>query len=172
MKIADVLLLAFDIEMKMTQSYFEVFPEDKAGWKPHEKSTSLGEIAKHIAVLPGFGTLFLETDFLDVAGPPKTPEFVSKSDLFSTLNQTSAKFRSVLAEAGDEFLMQEWSFRRDSKAFSAAPRASMVKEMFFHHLIHHRGQLSVYLRLLGVPVPGIYGPSADAGWEPEKLGLV
>jgi uncharacterized damage-inducible protein DinB len=172
MRIADVLLLAFDIEMKMTQSYFEAFPEDKAGWKPHEKSTSLGQTAKHIAMLPAFGTLFLESDFMDVTGPPKTPEFVSKADLFSTLNETSAKFRSVLAEAGDEFLMQEWSFRKDGKVFSAAPRASMVKVMFFHHFIHHRAQLGVYLRLLDVSVPGIYGPSADAGWEPEKLGLV
>jgi uncharacterized damage-inducible protein DinB len=171
MNIADVLLLAFDGEMEMTRSYFEAFPEDKAGWKPHEKSTSLGQIAKHIAILPGFGTLFLESDFMDVAGPPPSFEFASKADLFSTLNETSTKFRSVLAGASDEFLMQEWSFRKDGKAFSAAPRASMVKVMFLHHFIHHRAQLGVYLRLLDVPVPGIYGPSADAGWEPEKLGL-
>ena len=172
MKIADVLLLAFDGEMEMTRSYFEAFPEDKAGWKPHEKSMSLGQIAKHIALLPGFGTLFLESDFMNVTTGPQPPEFVSKADLFGTLEATSTKLRSALAGASDEFLMQQWSFRMDGKAFSAAPRASMVKVMFFHHLIHHRSQLGVYLRLLNVPVPGIYGPSADAGWEPAKLGLV
>lgn len=172
MKIADVLLLAFDGEMEMTRSYFEAFPEDKAGWKPHEKSMSLGQIAKHVAILPAFGALFLESDFMDVTGPPPPVEFVSKADLFSTLNETSTKLRSLLAAASDEFLMQHWSFRMGGKAFSAAPRASMVKVMFFHHLIHHRAQLGVYLRLLDAPVPGIYGPSADAGWEPAKLGLV
>ena len=70
MNIADVLLLAFDGEMEMTRSYFEAFPEDKAGWKPHEKSGSLGQIAKHVAMLPAFGTLFLESDFMNVTGPP------------------------------------------------------------------------------------------------------
>ena len=172
MKIADVLLLGFDIEMKMTRSYFEALPEDKAGWKPHEKSMSLGQLAKHVARLPAFGTLFLETDFMNVTTGPQPPEFVSKADLFSTLEETSGKFRSVLSGASDDFLMQEWSFRAGSKVFSAAPRASMVKEMFLHHFIHHRAQLGVYLRLLDVAVPGLYGPSADAGWEPDKLGLV
>jgi len=169
--ISDVLLLAFDGEMEMTRSYFEAFPEDKAGWKPHEKSGSLGQIAKHVATLPAFGALFLETDFFEVTGPPPPFVFVSKADLFGTLDGTSAKFRSVLAAASDEFLMQQWSFQMNGKILSAAPRAEMVKVMFFHHLIHHRAQLGVYLRLLDVPVPGIYGPSADAGWHPEKLGL-
>jgi uncharacterized damage-inducible protein DinB len=172
MKIADVLLLAFDTEMEMTRSYFEAFPEDKAAWKPHEKSSSLGQLAKHVAMLPAFGTLFLETDFMDVTGPPPPRVFVNKADLFGTLNATSARFRSVLADASDDFLMHEWAFRVEGQVLSAAPRASMVKVMFFHHLIHHRAQLGVYLRLLNVPVPGIYGPSADAGWEPSKLGLV
>jgi uncharacterized damage-inducible protein DinB len=172
MKIADALLLAFDLEMEMTRSYFEAFPEDEAGWKPHEKSSSLGQIAKHVATLPAFGKLLLESDFMEVTGPPPPFVFVSSADLFSTLNETSAKFRSALAAASDEFLMQEWAFRANGKVLSAAPRASMVKVMFFHHLIHHRAQLGVYLRLLNVPVPGIYGPSADAGWEPSKLGLV
>jgi len=172
MNIADVLLLAFDVEMKMTQSYFEAFPEDKADWKPHEKSSSLGQIAKHVATLPAFGTLFLESDCMNVTGPPPPFVFVSKVDLFRTLNETSETFRSALAAASDEFLMQEWAFRVDGKVLSTAPRASMVKVMFFHHLIHHRAQLGVYLRLLNAPVPGIYGPSADAGWEPGQLGLV
>lgn len=171
MNIADVLLLAFDTEMEMTRSYFEAFPEDQAGWKPHEKSATLGQLAKHVATLPALGSLFLESDFMEVTGPPPPFEFVSKADLFSTLNATSAKFRSALADAGDEFLMHEWSFRVGGKVLSAASRAEMVKVMFFHHLIHHRAQLGVYLRLLNVPVPGLYGPSADSGWDPGKLGL-
>ncbi|HEY5331787.1 MAG TPA: DinB family protein [Acidobacteriaceae bacterium] len=171
MKIADALLLAFDAEIEMTRSYFEAFPEDKAGWKPHEKSGTLGEIAKHVALLPGFGTFFLENDFMEVKGPPPAAVFVSKADLFATLDAAVAKFRATLATASDDSLTQQWSFTKDGKAFSTAPRASMIKLLFLHHLIHHRAQLGVYLRLLNVPVPGIYGPSADAAWNPEKLGL-
>jgi uncharacterized damage-inducible protein DinB len=166
MRAADLLLLDFDTEMEKTRTYFGVLPEEKADWRPHERSPTLGRLAKHIALLPRFGALFLTSDSMDAtAGPPPLPEFVSCADLKRTLDENSAQLRGLLQTASDEYLMKDWAFMAGGKVLQAAPRAAMYRVMFLHHLIHHRGQLGVYLRLLEVPLPGLYGPSADRPWQ-------
>ena len=167
MKIADVYLLDFDAEIENARRYFAVIPEDKADWKPHEKSRTLGQLAKHVATLPHFGSLFFKTDGADVTklGPPPLI-FTSRADLFQTLEQSSNELRALLAAAGDELLMKEWAFTLGDAVLAAGPRAAMYRTMFLHHFIHHRAQLGVYLRMLNVPIPGIYGPSADEAQTP------
>lgn len=171
MRVADLLKLELDAEVAKTRSYFEVLPEDKAQWKPHEKSPSLGSLAKHVAMLPGFGVVFLTTDSLDVnAGPPPLPEFASKADLMRTLEETSARLREALVNASDEYLQAPWAFRAGDQVLEEAPRVAMYQLMCIHHTVHHRAQLGTYLRQLGVPLPGLYGPSADGPWQPAWPG--
>jgi uncharacterized damage-inducible protein DinB len=166
MRIADVLLLDLDMELDKTRQLLELVPENKAAWKPHEKSMPLGEIAKHLAVLPGLGTLFLTSDSMDASGGPQPFVFVDKADLFTTFEATSASLRSALAAADDEYLMATWAFMLGDKVLYAAPRAVLYRSMFLNHMVHHRAQLGVYLRLLDIPLPGFYGPSADRPWTP------
>ena len=166
MTIAEVLLLDLDLEINGTRQILELVPEDKANWKPDEKSTSLGTLAKHLAILPAFGALFLTSDSMDASGGPKPFVFVDKPDLFTTLDKNVATLRNALNAASDEYLMGEWKFLVGDKVLYAAPRAVLYRRMFLNHLVHHRAQLGVYLRLLDIPVPGLYGPSADAPWRP------
>jgi uncharacterized damage-inducible protein DinB len=167
MTIAEVLLLDLDIETDRTRKIFAVVPEDKAAWKPHEKSMPLGQLAKHIAQLPHLGALFLTTESLESSGGPKPFLFVSKEDLFSSLEASTANVRSALTAADDNYLMQDWAFKIGEKILYAAPRAQLYRTMFLNHFVHHRAQLGVYLRLLDIPVPGLYGPSADNPWTPS-----
>jgi uncharacterized damage-inducible protein DinB len=166
MTISDALLLDLDIEIDRTRKVFDVVPEDKSAWKPHEKSMALGPLAKHIAQLPHLGALFLTSDSLESSGGPAPSVFVSKDDLFSTLEASSANVRNALIAADDAYLMQDWAFKLGEKILYAAPRAQLYRTMFLNHFVHHRAQLGVYLRLLNIPVPGLYGPSADNPWTP------
>lgn len=167
MRIADLLKLEFDAEAAKTRSYFAVLPEDKAQWKPHEKSPSLGSLAKHIAMLPGFGVVFLTTESMDVGtGPPALPEYAGKADLSRTFEEACTRLREALLNASDEYLKAPWAFKTGDKVLEEGPRAAMYQLMCVGHSIHHRAQLGIYLRELGVPLPGLYGPSADGPWQP------
>jgi uncharacterized damage-inducible protein DinB len=167
MRLAQFLLMEFDAEAAKTRSYLAAMPEEKVGWKPHELSPSLGSLAKHIANLPGFGVVFLTTDSLDASGgPPGLPEYKGRVDLTETFEQNCAKLRDVLAKVSDEYLTAPWAFKAGDKVLEEGPRVGMYQVMFVHHMIHHRAQLGVYMRMLGVPLPGIYGPSADGPWQP------
>lgn len=167
MSIANLMLMEFDAEAAKTRSYFAVLPEDKVKWKPHEKSPNLGSLAKHVAMLPGFGAVFLTTDSMDVgAGPPPLAEYAGRADLLQTFEQSSTRLRETLTKASDEYLMAPWAFRLGDKVLEKGPRAAMYQLMCVDHSVHHRAQLGVYLRMLGVPLPGLYGPSADGAWEP------
>jgi uncharacterized damage-inducible protein DinB len=166
-RIADLLLIEFDAEAAKTRSYFAVLPEDKAQWKPHEKSPALGSLAQHVARLPGFGVVFLTTDSMDVgSGPAALPEYGGRADLLQTFEQTCARLREALTNASDEYLKAPWAFKKDGRVLEEAPRAAMYQLMCVDHMVHHRAQLGVYLRLLGVPLPGVYGPTADGPWQP------
>jgi hypothetical protein len=167
MKISEVLLLDLDSEMGKTRQMLELVPEDKAAWKPHEKSMPLGELARQVAQLAFFGARFLTSDSMDASGGPPPFTFINKADLFTTLDASEAALRSALAEASDDYLLGVWEFRAGDKVLYAAPRALLYRTMFLNHWVHHRAQLGVYLRLLNVPIPGLYGPSADAPWRPE-----
>lgn len=171
MRLADLLLMEFDAEAAKTRSYFTAVPEEKAGWKPHALSPSLGSLAKHIANLPGFGVVFLTTDSLDASGgPPALPEYAGRADLTDTFERNCARLRDALMKASDEYLMAPWAFTAGDTILEKGPRAAMYQLMFVHHSIHHRAQMGVYLRMLGIPLPGLYGPSADGPWQPAWPG--
>jgi uncharacterized damage-inducible protein DinB len=171
MRIADLLLMEFDAEATKTRSYFAVLPEEKAQWKPHELSPTLGSLAKHVANLPNFGVVFLTTDSMDAGGgPPPLPEYVGRADLLQTFDQSCMRLREALVNASDEYLKAPWAFKAGDKVLEEGPRAAMYQMMCVDHAVHHRAQLGVYLRMLGVPLPGLYGPSADGPWQPAWPG--
>ena len=167
MRIADLLKMEFDAEAAKTHSYFSAMPEEKVKWKPHDKSPSLGSLAKHIANLPAFGVVFLTTDSMEAGGgPPKLPEYAGRSDLMRTFEENCTRLREALVNASDEYLKAPWAFKAGDKLLEEGPRAAMYQLMCVDHAIHHRAQMGVYLRMLDVPLPGLYGPSADGLWQP------
>ena len=146
MRIADLLKLEFDAEAAKTRSYFSVLPEDKAGRKPHEKSPSLGSLAKHVAMLPAFGVVFLTTDSMDAsAGPPALPVYAGRADLLRTFEENCTRLREALVNASDEYLKAPWSFKAVDTVLEEGPRAAMYQLMCVDHAVHHRAQLGVYL---------------------------
>ena len=147
-------------EAATTRRVLERVPEDKLSWKPHAKSMSLGQLALHVAQTPGgVAELLSQTE----SEPPqfKQPEATSSGELLSALDQSIATARSKLGSWSDADLMAEWTLKRGGKTVMAVPRLGMVRSIMLNHWYHHRGQLLVYLRLLDVPVPSVYGPSAD-----------
>ena len=166
MRLAQLLLMEFEAEAAKTRSYFAAMPEDKVGWKPHELSPSLGSLAKHVANLPGFGVVFLTTGSMDASGgPPALPEYKGRADLMQTFDQNCARLRDALAKASDEYLTDPWAFTAADRVLEQGPRAAMYQLMCVDHMVHHRAQMGVYLRMLGVALPGLYGPSADGPWQ-------
>lgn len=171
MTIAEILLQDYDIEIAMTRRVLERVPEDNPGFKCHEKSMPLGKLAMHVATLPNFGTTILTTPSLDLAAPTqKRPDmtFTTREAAIATFDSAAAECRAALAPLSDAELTVDWKFSFGEHVISDKPRFVSFRHMFFNHLIHHRAQLSVYLRLLDVPVPGLYGPSADEPFAPGK----
>ena len=162
MTISEILLLDFDHEIGSTRRTLERIPENDPQWKPHEKSMPIGRLALHTARLPQFGTQILTTPELDM-DKEKFPPFVfeSTAHLLSELERTAKEARSNLAAASDDELKKTWKLSFGGRTIVEAPRMVLYRNMFFNHLVHHRAQLGVYLRLLNIPVPGHYGPSAD-----------
>lgn len=162
MTIAEVLLLDFDSEIANTRRTLERIPENDPQWKPHEKSMPIGRLALHTARLPQFCTRMLTTAEFDI-GKEKMPEFrfESTAHLLTELDSSAAGAKSHLAASSDEDLKKNWKLLFQGQVFVDAPRMLLYRSMFLNHLVHHRAQLGVYLRLLGIPVPGLYGPSAD-----------
>jgi uncharacterized damage-inducible protein DinB len=162
MTIAEILLLDFDYEIANTRRTLERIPENDPQWKPHDKSMPVGRLALHTARLPQFCTRILTTPELDM-DKEKWPDiiFESTAHLLSELARTASEARSHLAASSDAHLNEAWKLLFKGKAFVDAPRMVLYRTMFLNHLVHHRAQLGVYLRLLNRPVPGLYGPSAD-----------
>ena len=162
MTISQTLLLDFDSEIANTRCTLERIPENDPQWKPHEKSMPIGRLALHVARLPQFGTRILTTDELDLAHG-KFPDliFQSTAHLLSELECTASEAKSFLAAASDDDLQKQWKLSVGDRIFVNEPKMTLYRTMFLNHLVHHRAQLGVYLRLLGIPVPGLYGPSAD-----------
>lgn len=162
---ADFYLPEFDHEMETTRRILERVPEAQAGWRPHPKSTPLGTLAQHVTNLVGFGALIVQARERDVnppGGPPYTSvPFTTTAAMLEAFDANVASARAAIAAANDESLMEPWTLRSGDKVFFSLPRAAALRSYLLSHTIHHRGQLSVYLRLLDVPVPSIYGPSAD-----------
>ena len=165
MSIAQSLLPEFDHEMATTRKLLERVPDDKSAWKPHEKSFSMGNLAQHIGELVGWTTMTMSTTELDMAPPGgesyKTPAFTSTAALLARFDQNVAEARAAIANASDADYMVGWSLKMGGQNLFTIPRIGCVRTWVLNHVVHHRGQLSVYLRLNDIPVPSIYGPSAD-----------
>ena len=163
MPMVDALLPEFDHEMSVTRKVLERVPDDKFDWKPHPKSMSLGALAQHVANLPLWGTITLTQSELDLAGQQQLPSPPSRQELLAGFDRRVAETRALLSNKSDAELMTPWTLKKDGHTLFTMPKAAIWRSFVLSHLIHHRGQLSVYLRLNDVPVPSMYGPSADEG---------
>lgn len=161
MPLVDALLPEFDHEMATTRKLLERVPEDTLAWKPHERSWSLGELAQHVSMIPMWGSLTLAQPEIDLAGDTRPEPVRSRAELLAGFDDRVATTRGALAGRTDAELMAPWSLRRDGEVLFTMPKAAVWRSFVMNHLIHHRGQLSLYLRLQNVPVPAMYGPSAD-----------
>jgi uncharacterized damage-inducible protein DinB len=161
MAFADTFLPEFDHEMKTTRALLERVPFDNAAWKPHVKSTSLGDLASHIANLAAFGDMIVNTDERNFGGGQSPRVFDNNTDLLSAFDENVAKSHSAIGGLTDDRLGEPWTLRAGSHVILTLPRAAVLRSLLMNHIIHHRGQLSVYLRLNDVPLPSIYGPTAD-----------
>jgi len=165
MSIAQSLLPELDQEMAGTRKTLERIPEDKFEWRPHPKSFTMIALGTHIANMVGWGSTTINTDSFDVAPPGGEPyqekPAASKAELLEIFDKGLAEFREALAGASDEAMMADWSVLVGGQTFFTRPRTACLRDMIFNHLVHHRAQLTVYLRMNDVPVPALYGPSAD-----------
>jgi uncharacterized damage-inducible protein DinB len=163
MAISTALLSEFDHEMATSRTVIERVPENKYSWKPHEKSMSAGRLASHIAEMPTWASTSIQQDSLDLAGGYQPYEAASRAELLALFDKNVAGARASIAGCSDETFMKMWSLTNSGKTLMTMPKIAVVRSFVMNHVIHHRGQLSVYLRELNVPVPSIYGPSADEG---------
>jgi len=171
MTAAEMLLQDYDVEIANTRRTLERVPEGKNDWKPHDRSMPLGKLAMHCATLPRFGVYVLEDEGMDMANskhPRASFEFHSRAECLKQLDANAAACRAALAAASDEALAAPWRFSFGEHLISNHTRSASFRQMCFNHLVHHTAQLGVYLRLNDIPVPGLYGPSADEPWSPPK----
>ena len=165
MRIADALLPEFDHEMPNTRKMLERIPDEKWDWRPHPKSWTTRELATHIATIPAWMVDTIEKDLYDfapVGGEPyKPPVFQNKEEALAAFDKGVAGARAALAAAEDGHLMKEWALLAGGQTIFSMPRVVCIRSFVLNHGVHHRGQLSVYLRLCDAAVPGMYGPSAD-----------
>jgi uncharacterized damage-inducible protein DinB len=164
MSITQAMLGEFEHESKTTRKFLERVPQDKLMWKPHEKSHTAGELASHIAILPEFVARFALVDASPVPNSAdifKQPATVQ--DVLSSHEKSSQAVREILPTLDDARLMTNWSATVDGKPVMTIPKAMVLRVFMLNHWIQHRGQLGVYLRLVGAKVPASYGPSGDEG---------
>jgi len=165
MPIRDAILAEFDHEMISTRKTLERVPEGKAEWAPHEKSMKMGRLAGHVAELSGWAATIIGQDSLDfrpVGAPPPTPTVMtSRKQLLEVFDKKVAEARAAISGASDETLMKQWTLLSGGQTLFSMPRVAVLRSFVMNHIVHHRAQLGVYLRLNGVAVPSVYGPSAD-----------
>ena len=165
MAISESLLPEYDQEIAGVRRTLERVPADKFDWKPHPKSLSMLWLAVHLANLPSWGTLTVSRDELDTApggepmAPPPPP--ADTDELVATFDRHAAEARAAIAGASDADMMKPWSLLSNGTVLFTLPKAAVLRSFVMNHLIHHRAQLGVYLRMNDVPVPSLYGPSAD-----------
>lgn len=163
MSIVEMLLPEFDREMGVTRRLLERVPDDQFAWKPHDKSMTLGRLAEHLAELPMWARVSITDSGIDMASgrpegyqPPAT-----RAAVLAMFDANVAEARTALAGRTDAELMAPWTLKAQGKEIFTMPKAAVLRSFVINHVIHHRGQMSVYLRLQNVPVPSMYGPSAD-----------
>ena len=157
------LIQEFDREAATTRRVLERVPQDRLAWKPHPKSMSLGTLALHVAVSPGFIAEWAVQDKVEMTGETDaSPEPTTTSEVLAAHDEGVKKTKAALTLIGDAGMMKDWKMTtKDGTTIMGMPKIALVRSIVLNHTYHHRGQLSVYLRLLDVPVPSIYGPSAD-----------
>ena len=165
MNISQTLLPEFDHEMRTTRAVLARVPEADAEWRPHPKSMTLGQLASHVTNIVRWGAATFEREELDLASPDAAlfapPKFETTAGLVGLFDANVAAARAALSAAEDSDMAAVWALRSGAHTILAMPRAASYRSFVMSHLIHHRGQLSVYLRLRDVPLPPIYGPTAD-----------
>lgn len=165
MSIAQTLLPEFDHEMRTTRAVLLRVPEGDADWRPHAKSMTMGQLASHVANIVRWGGATFEREELDLESADAAlfapPKFETTEKLVELFDANVAQARAALASAPDGAMGTVWTLRSGARTILAMPRAASYRSFVMSHLIHHRGQLSVYLRLRDVPLPPIYGPTAD-----------
>jgi uncharacterized damage-inducible protein DinB len=165
MAIRDSLLPEFDMEMASTRKTLERVPDAKLGWKPHPKSGAMGWLASHVADIGGWAVMTITQDSVDIEpnGVPMQPPPLPKStkEIVEKFDKNVQQARAALSNVSDADLMKPWSLLKNGKALMTMPKVACLRGFIMNHMIHHRAQLGVYLRLNDVPVPSIYGPSAD-----------
>jgi uncharacterized damage-inducible protein DinB len=159
----DTLLFEFDHEMAVTRCVLERLPEAAFGWRPHEKSFDLGGLARHLAQIPHWGCAILTQDSYELVHdqPLAAVEKTTCAQVIATFDRHVAEVRRELLLRSDAELMAPWSLTRDGRIVMSMPKLSALRSFLLHHTIHHRGQMTVYLRLQNVPIPPIYGQTAD-----------
>jgi uncharacterized damage-inducible protein DinB len=162
MPISEMLLPEVDQEMAKTRQVLERVPEDQPEYRPHAKSMTLGRLAQHLAEIPAWGVRALTLESFDIpATRGRGAVMTSRKELLGTFDANVGAVRQALAGASDETLGVKWALTHGGKPVFTLPRFAVLRAMMISHTIHHRAQLGVYLRLLDVPIPGMYGPSAD-----------
>ena len=160
MSMCQAMLQEFENEAVTTRRVLERVPSDKLAWKPHPKSMSLGALALHVAASPGVIIGWCSEDVTTITGDP-TPQPTSTAEILAAHDASVKKVKETLPKIGDQGMEQMWSAKAGGQTLMTMPKAALARGIVMNHWVHHRGQLSVYLRLLDVPVPSIYGPSAD-----------
>jgi uncharacterized damage-inducible protein DinB len=167
MALRDALLPEFDREMDGTRKVLERVPEDKFSWKPSEKSGTMAWLAAHVARLPQWTSMMLASEELDMnpagGAPPRPVLPMNRQELLDWFDKYSGEARQALASATDEALMKPWTLLNSGERIFVMPRIAVLRAFVMNHLIHHRGQLTVYLRMNNATLPPLYGPTADGG---------
>ena len=158
---AQYLYSDLEAELASTRKVLERFPEGKGDWRPHEKSRTIGQLATHVAELSALGAMVLKADGMNAGERKALAPLNSPAELVTLFDERVKMLREALAGVDYESLEQDWAIRMGDRVLLSAPRRAMMRTLMINHMIHHRAQLGVYYRLLGVPVPGTYGPTAD-----------
>lgn len=163
MSIAEAMIGEFTHESVSTRKMLERIPDDKFGWKPHEKSMTMGRLGAHLAEIPEWAATIVNDDSFDMASVDSKPKEYTKQELLERFDKNVEAFKQVLSGQPDEHLFTNWKLMQGDHVAVDMMRAACLRGFILSHTVHHRGQLSVYLRENDVPLPAIYGPSADEG---------
>jgi uncharacterized damage-inducible protein DinB len=161
MSIAQALLAEFEVQAPVTRRFLERLPEDKLTWKPHAKSMSAGQLAYHLASTPGGVVRFVQNNPAQAPDFGNFPEAASREEVLKIFDESVATVRSLLPKFTDHDMAETWRMVAGQQEVFAQPRAAFIRDIMLNHLYQHRGQFGVYLRLLDIPVPASWGPSAD-----------
>jgi uncharacterized damage-inducible protein DinB len=159
MDLQTILIPELQYEVALTEKFLNRIPEDKMDWRPHPKSMSIKELANHLAEIPGYISAIMETNVMDLSGY-KAPNHQSKEEIISLLRKNASRAEAALRKPDEEY-EEIWKMVHEEKTLVEMPKMNMLRSMAISQLPHHRAQLGVYFRLLDIPVPASYGPSAD-----------